>query len=91
MRVRGRPRKLWRRARTLHPDDRSGPGLAATRRRLPVHHITIQDTDGRKSVALDLEVDGAMTTSTRATTAAPRRPDRARYGKKAVNESYGLQ
>jgi cation diffusion facilitator family transporter len=37
--------------------------LVATRRRLPVHHITIQDTDGRKSVALDLEVDGAMTLS----------------------------
>jgi divalent metal cation (Fe/Co/Zn/Cd) transporter len=35
--------------------------LIATRRRLPVHHVAIQDTDGRKSVALDLEVDGAMT------------------------------
>ena len=34
--------------------------LIAARRRLPVHHITIQDIEGRKSVALDLEVDGAM-------------------------------
>ena len=34
--------------------------LIATRRRLPVHHVTIQDIEGRKSVALDLEVDGAM-------------------------------
>jgi cation diffusion facilitator family transporter len=37
--------------------------LTATRRRLPVHHVTIQDVGGRKSVALDLEVDGAMTLS----------------------------
>ncbi len=37
--------------------------LTAMRRRLPVHHVTIQDIDGRKSVALDLEVDGAMTLS----------------------------
>ena len=37
--------------------------LVATRRRLPVHHVTIQDIDGRKSVSLDLEVDGAMTLS----------------------------
>ena len=34
--------------------------LVAARRRLPVHHVTIQDIDGRKSVAFDLEVDGAM-------------------------------
>jgi cation diffusion facilitator family transporter len=34
--------------------------LIATRRRLPVHHITIQDIEGRKSVSLDLEVDRAM-------------------------------
>ena len=34
--------------------------LIAARRRLPVHHVTIQDIEGRKSVALDLEVDGAM-------------------------------
>ena len=37
--------------------------LTAMRRRLPVHHVTIQDIDGRKSVALDLEVDGAMSLS----------------------------
>ena len=35
--------------------------LMALRRRLPVHHVTIQEIDGRKSVALDLEVEGAMT------------------------------
>ena len=34
--------------------------LIAARRGLPVHHITIQDIEGRKSVTLDLEVDGAM-------------------------------
>ena len=34
--------------------------LIAARHRLPVHHITIQDIEGRKSVALDLEVDRAM-------------------------------
>ena len=34
--------------------------LIAARRRLPVHHITIQNIEGRKSVTLDLEVDGAM-------------------------------
>jgi cation diffusion facilitator family transporter len=34
--------------------------LIAARRHLPVHHVTIQDIEGRKSVALDLEVDGAM-------------------------------
>src|SRR5208337_1079154 len=33
VRMRGRPRKLWRRVRTLHPDDRSGPGLASVRGR----------------------------------------------------------
>ena len=33
VRVRGRPRKLWRRVRTLRPDDRSGPGLASVRGR----------------------------------------------------------
>jgi cation diffusion facilitator family transporter len=34
--------------------------VIAARRGLPVHHITIQDIEGRKSVALDLEVDRAM-------------------------------
>ena len=37
--------------------------LTAMRRRLPVHHVAIQDIDGRKSVALDLEVEGAMSLS----------------------------
>jgi cation diffusion facilitator family transporter len=35
--------------------------VTAARRGLPVHHVTIQDIEGRKTVALDLEVDGAMT------------------------------
>jgi cation diffusion facilitator family transporter len=35
--------------------------VIAARRGLPVHHVTIQDIEGRKAVALDLEVDGAMT------------------------------
>jgi cation diffusion facilitator family transporter len=35
--------------------------VIAARRGLPVHHVTIQDIEGRKTVALDLEVDGAMT------------------------------
>jgi cation diffusion facilitator family transporter len=34
--------------------------VIAARRGLPVHHVTIQDIEGRKTVALDLEVDGAM-------------------------------
>jgi cation diffusion facilitator family transporter len=34
--------------------------VIAARRELPVHHVTIQDIEGRKTVALDLEVDGAM-------------------------------
>ena len=35
--------------------------VIAARRGLPVHHVTIQDIEARKTVALDLEVDGAMT------------------------------
>ena len=35
--------------------------VIAARRGLPVHHVVIQDIEGRKTVALDLEVDGAMT------------------------------
>ena len=35
--------------------------VIAARRGLPVHHVTIQDIEGRKTVALDLEVDGEMT------------------------------
>jgi cation diffusion facilitator family transporter len=34
--------------------------VIAARRGLPVHHVTIQDIEGRRTVALDLEVDGAM-------------------------------
>jgi len=34
--------------------------VIAARRALPVHHVTIQDIEGRKTVALDLEVDGLM-------------------------------
>ncbi|HLW92862.1 MAG TPA: cation-efflux pump [Roseiarcus sp.] len=32
--------------------------LIASRRRLPVHHVMIQEIAGRRSVSLDLEVDG---------------------------------
>ena len=35
--------------------------LAAARRHLPVHHVTVQQVEGRFVVGLDLEVDGAMT------------------------------
>jgi divalent metal cation (Fe/Co/Zn/Cd) transporter len=34
--------------------------LIGTRLRMPVHHVVIQDVGGRKSMALDLEVDSAM-------------------------------
>jgi cation diffusion facilitator family transporter len=34
--------------------------VIAARRGLPVHHVTIQEIEARKSVALDLEVDRAM-------------------------------
>ena len=34
--------------------------LIAARRRLAVHHVTIQEVDGRKCVSFDLEVDGRM-------------------------------
>ena len=34
--------------------------VIAARRGLPVHHVTIQEIEGRKSVALDLEVDRVM-------------------------------
>jgi len=34
--------------------------LIAARRRLPVHHVTVQDVGGRKSVSLDVELDGGM-------------------------------
>jgi cation diffusion facilitator family transporter len=35
--------------------------LVAARRRLPVHHVTIQTLKGRIAVSFDLEVDGRMT------------------------------
>jgi cation diffusion facilitator family transporter len=35
--------------------------LTAARRRLAVHHVTVQQVEGRTSVSLDLEVDGRMT------------------------------
>jgi hypothetical protein len=39
--------------------------LNGTRLRLPAHHVVIQDMGGRKSVALDLEVDGAKNLESR--------------------------
>ena len=35
--------------------------LVAARRRLAVHHVTVQDIDGVKAVSLDLELDGKLT------------------------------
>lgn len=35
--------------------------LIAAKRRVPVHHVTVQTLNGRISVSLDLEVDGRMT------------------------------
>jgi len=34
--------------------------LVSARRRLPVHHVTIQEIGGRRSVSFDLELDGRM-------------------------------
>ncbi|MDB5594338.1 MAG: Cation diffusion facilitator family transporter [Hyphomicrobiales bacterium] len=34
--------------------------LIAARRRLPVHHVTIQDVGGKKSISLDVELDAHM-------------------------------
>jgi cation diffusion facilitator family transporter len=34
--------------------------LIAAMRRLAVHHVTVQDVEGVKSISLDLEVDGTM-------------------------------
>jgi cation diffusion facilitator family transporter len=34
--------------------------LTAARLRVPVHHITVQNLEGRMSVSFDVEVDGAM-------------------------------
>ena len=35
--------------------------LTAARLRLPVHHVTVQNLEGRLAVSFDVEVDGAMT------------------------------
>lgn len=35
--------------------------LISARRRLPVHHVTVQNLDGRISVSLDVELDSRMT------------------------------
>jgi cation diffusion facilitator family transporter len=34
--------------------------LISARRRLPVHHVTVQEIDGVRSVSLDVEIDGRM-------------------------------
>ncbi len=34
--------------------------LIAARRRVPVHHVTVQEIDGVKSISFDVELDGAM-------------------------------
>jgi cation diffusion facilitator family transporter len=34
--------------------------LVSARRKLPVHHVTIQEIGGRRSVSFDLELDGRM-------------------------------
>ena len=34
--------------------------LIAAKRRIPVHHVTVQEISGRLSVSLDIEVDGRM-------------------------------
>ncbi len=34
--------------------------LISARRRLAVHHVTVQEIDGARAVSLDLELDGAM-------------------------------
>jgi len=37
--------------------------IIAARRRIPVHHVTVQEIEGKLSVSLDLEVDGKMSLS----------------------------
>jgi hypothetical protein len=37
--------------------------LTAAKRRLPVHHVTVQDIEDRTSIGLDIEVDGRMSLS----------------------------
>jgi cation diffusion facilitator family transporter len=34
--------------------------LVSARRRLPIHHVTVQEIGGRRSVSFDLELDGRM-------------------------------
>lgn len=34
--------------------------LVAARRRVPIHHVTVQDIDGHASASLDVEVDGTL-------------------------------
>jgi divalent metal cation (Fe/Co/Zn/Cd) transporter len=34
--------------------------LVSARRRLPIHHVTIQEIGGRRSVSFDIELDGRM-------------------------------
>ncbi len=34
--------------------------LIAARRKLPIHHLTVQEIEGVKSISLDVEVDGRM-------------------------------
>ncbi len=35
--------------------------MIAANRRTPVHHVTVQEIDGRLSISLDIELDGRMT------------------------------
>jgi len=44
--------------------------IIAARRRIPVHHVTVQEIDGKLSVSLDLEVDGKMSLSNAHTVAS---------------------
>lgn len=37
--------------------------LTAAKRRLPVHHVTVQEVEARMSIGLDIEVDGRMSLS----------------------------
>lgn len=35
--------------------------LIAANRRMPIHHVTVQEVEGRLSISLDLELDGRLT------------------------------
>ena len=52
--------------------------LAAARQRRAVHHVTVQEVDGRRSVSLDLELDGQMPHGAGARSGKPARGGRAR-------------